>query len=943
MKLTEGEERYGFTVEEIRAVQETEGELRRLRHRRSGAVLYDLDCKDPNMVYSVSFATPSENSTGVFHILEHSVLCGSEKYPSSDPFVDLMKGSLYTFLNAMTFPDRTMYPVASQNEKDLMNLMRVYTDAVFRPLILRSDRAFRQEGWHIAADENGAPCYQGVVYNEMKGALADPEEILINNIQQAAYRSGCGRCIYGGDPNEIVHLTYEEYLAAYRKHYCPANAVFFLYGDLDLDEKLRFLDTEYLSVLAPGAPVRMPATSLPDPGRQVRTCTYPARPEMVRAGRDYIAYAFPMAPLPTFRDRLGALILAQLLAGSNFSPLKKELLERGLSVETVCTLTEENMRPLFLIELQECDAAKQDEIRSAVFGCLEGLVRTGFDPKLVESAVCDTEFTLRESNFGGYPKGLYYNIELLSSVLYGGEPWRYLAYEEPLREIRSAMGSGYFEKLLASLVTENPYRTEVVLTASDTEGPHYSSPAPDTPLTPAPEETPPAGISVPRLGRSDIRPDVTTVHTAAFQNRGAPYFVHDLPTRGILYVRLHFDLSGADRGELFLLSVLSRLIGDLPTENRTSEQIQIDLGLLTGGIVAAVQALPDGDRTHAVLSVRMKALASQYAGAAELLDDLLRRTVLEDATEVRKVLLQLRMQMRNLLTNGAQTVVRDRASAAFSGTAAVRDAIGGIGFYEELRAAERDFGDGTAFLEKLRAVRDRYLLHGRCRVTFGCDAGAAEKIGDVPLPMAGCATESEFGDTVLPLLTGSTAVIVPADIQFNGYARDIRAASVCRGTALACRQILNLEYLWHVIREQNGAYGCGSEFSRSGVLSFWTYRDPQLQRTLDCCRGAGDFLRTVQLGDADMDSYLIGCVRGLDFPLTPEQRSAFADTQFFMHLTDSLRRQEREELLATGASDVRAAGERIAASGGAESFCTAGSREAIEERRSLFETVLTLD
>ena len=363
MKYNIGDTIHGFIVEQRRHVKEIGGDLYILRHTHSGALLCYVDNDDRNMTYSITFATPSHDSTGVFHILEHSVLCGSRKYPVDDPFVELMKSSLYTFLNAMTFPDKTMYPVSSMNDKDLMNLMSVYTDAVFCPLIYDNENAFRQEGWHIERDENGKPYYQGVVYNEMKGALGDPDE----NLYQAVFGESYEPCQYttvsGGHPDHIVKLTYEDFIANHKKYYHPSNARFYLYGKMEIEEKLRFLDEEYLSKVEPQEAVKEPKITVKKQEKPFY-CTYTADGE--KTNEDYIAFTYPICEMPAFTTYLGLSVLTDILADTNYDPLKKRILDKGLAVECECEMIEDIAYPLFTIKLRHCDASRLDEIEREV-------------------------------------------------------------------------------------------------------------------------------------------------------------------------------------------------------------------------------------------------------------------------------------------------------------------------------------------------------------------------------------------------------------------------------------------------------------------------------------------------------------------------------------------------------------------------------------------------
>ena len=609
MKYELGQTIHGFVVEQSRHVKEIGGDLYILRHIHSGALLCYIDNDDRNMTYSVTFATPSHDSTGVFHILEHSVLCGSQKYPVDDPFVELMKSSLYTFLNAMTFPDKTMYPVSSMNDKDLMNLMAVYTDAVFRPLIYDNENAFRQEGWHIERDESGKLYYQGVVYNEMKGALGDPEE----NLYQAVFRESYEPCQYttvsGGHPDHIVKLTYEDFIANHKKYYHPSNARFYLYGKMDIEEKLRFLDEEYLSKVTPQAAVKEPKITVKKQDKPYY-CTYTANE--VKSGEDYIAFTYPICEMPAFTTYLGLSVLTDVLADTNYDPLKKRILDKGLAVECDCEMIEDIAYPLFTIKLRHCDASRLDEIEREVTACLKECAE-GLDREAVKAKLSTVEFNLREGSAAGLTKGLYYNIQIADTWLYDYEPWRYLEYEEALATLKEIMDKGYFEDLIKYFLLYNKERNIVVMTPTADEK-KYADPT-EEPDGYAAEDTRPDDDPIPHLNLSDVDKKAVPFVTESKEKDGAPYLFHPLKTDGIVYADLFFDIGSATDDELFTLSILSSLLTNIATGKTDGQTLQTKLGLYTGSMAMSGAVSSYGDRVISSAAMRFKALTEHYEQA----------------------------------------------------------------------------------------------------------------------------------------------------------------------------------------------------------------------------------------------------------------------------------------------------------------------------------------
>ena len=942
MKYNIGQELRGFVVEQSRHIKEIGGDLYIMRHIHSGALLCYIDNDDRNMTYAVTFATPSHDSTGVFHILEHSVLCGSEKYPVDDPFVELMKSSLYTFLNAMTFPDKTMYPVSSMNDKDLMNLMAVYTDAVFRPLIYRDETAFRQEGWHVERDENGKPYYQGVVYNEMKGALGDPEE----NLYQAVFNESYEPCQYttvsGGHPDHIVDLTYQDFIDNHRKHYHPSNARFYLYGRMELEEKLRFLDEEYLSKVEPQAPVKEPKVTVKKQAKPYYT-TYTADGD--KSGEDYIAITYPIGEMPDFTTYLGLSVLTDILADTNYDPLKKRILDKGLAVELDCEMIEDIAYPLFTVKLRHCDASRLDEIEREVTQCLKECA-AGLDKEAVRAKLSTVEFNLREGSAAGLTKGLYYGIQIADTWLYDYEPWRYLEYEKPLETIKENLEKGYFEDLIQAFLLLNENRNIVVMTPTKTEK-KYADPdekhikESDSAVT---DSVKAEGGCVPHLNLADIDKKAAEYVTQVKEQDGAPFLYHPLKTDGIVYADLFFDIANADDDELFYISILSALLTNIATEKTDGQTLQTKLGLYTGSMGVSGTVSRHGDRLISSATVRFKALEEYYAQAAELCEEVLTQTVFDDRKAVVDLIGQFYTELQLGFINNSSQIAASRAAANLNKRDAILDKTGGVTFYTRLKALKESLDDDPASYEKLRekvaAVYEKFFKNGRAVCSVACDEDSFEKIKDIPLPMKDNLTDT-LSQADSDLLSGNIALSAPCDIVFNGYSfntdEDLRG-----GTLMLAKKILSLEYLWQKVRVENGAYGCGTVANSAKRLDMWSYRDPQIAITLNTFQNAADFLSKLQLTDRALEDYIISVVRTLDNPQLP-RAAAYVSTVFYLLGRDSAAiQQERDELLSSTLADLNEIGERMKADVGTASFCTVGSAENIEQNKELYDEIIKL-
>ena len=928
MKYNIGQKLQGFVIEQSRHIKELGGDMYIMRNEHSGALLCYIDNDDRNMTYSVTFATPSHDSTGVFHILEHSVLCGSEKYPVDDPFVELMKSSLYTFLNAMTFPDKTMYPVSSMNEKDLMNLMSVYTDAVFRPLIYKNELAFRQEGWHIERDENGKLYYQGVVYNEMKGALGDPDE----NLYQAVFKESYEPCQYttvsGGHPDHIVRLTYEDFIENHKKHYHPSNARFYLYGQMDIEEKLRFLDSEYLSRVEPQSPVKEPEIRVKKQ-TEPYFCTYTSDSE--KAGEDYIAITYPVGEMPDFETYLGLSVLTDILADTNYDPLKKRILDKGLAVELDCEMIEDIAYPLFTVKLRHCDSSRLGEIVNEVTDCLAECA-AGLDKQAVAAKLSTAEFNLREGSAAGLTKGLYYNIQIADTWLYDYEPWRYLEYE-----------CGYFESLIKAVLLDNPNRNIVVMKPTASEN-KYSEPS-DEPDGYTAEQPKAEADPIPHLELGDIDKKATPYVTEIKEQNGRKYLYHPLKTDGIIYSGIYFDIADADDDELFRLSIMSGLLTNIATRSTDGQTLQTKIGLYTGSMEVMGAAGSYGKRVVSALCLRFKALAEKYPQALKLAEEVLTETVFDDKKAVTDIIGQMFTEMQLGLINNSSQISLSRAAANHNVRDAINDKTGGISFYVRLRELRDrlDKGSDDSFAElkaKLTEVYDKFIVNGRAVMSVACDEESFKIVDETPLPVGDILTDS-LKQAQTGLLSGNIAVAAPCDIVFNGYSYNT-GGDLNGGVFLLAKKILSLEYLWQKIRVENGAYGCGTAVNSAKRLDMWSYRDPQIAATLNTYEKAAEFLSGLELSDRAVEDYIISVVRGLDNPQLPRVTAYLSDIYYFVGRDNEAVQKERDELLSAALTDVNALGKKLTEYVKDKSYCTVGSAENIEANKALFDEIIKL-
>ena len=939
MRYQIGDTVHGFVVEQSRHIKEIGGDLYIMRHTHSGAQLCYIDNDDRNMTYAVTFATPSKDSTGVFHILEHSVLCGSEKYPVDDPFVELMKSSLYTFLNAMTFPDKTMYPVSSMNEKDLMNLMSVYTDAVFRPLIYDNENAFRQEGWHIEVDENGKPFYQGVVYNEMKGALGDPDETLYTAVFREAYEPCQYTTVSGGHPDEIVKLTYEQFIDTHKKHYHPSNARFYLYGKMEPEEKLSFLDREYLSKVDKQEPVKEPTVRVRKQDKPY-ACTYTV--DEVKPNEDYYALSFPIGFMPDLERSLALNVLCAILSETNYDPLKKRILDKGLAVETECTLIEDLCYPLFTVKLQHCDVKNAAAIKNEILSCLKELAEKGLDREAVRAKLSTMEFALREGNAAGLTKGLYYGIQIAGCWLYDCEPWLYLEYESALDAIKNGVDDGYFENLIRTVLLENDSMSEVLMTPKAGEN-RYNEPdrLPDGYIA---ENRRAESDPTPHLSLSDIDRKVLPHITEIRCQDERPFLYHPIKTDGIVYASLYLDTSDATDDELFSLSLIESLLTNLRTESCDGERLQTLLGLYTGAMAATHITYDSEKRVISAAVMRWKAMAEHFEKASELAQEILTETRFDDRKEIVDLIRQFTTDMQLGLINNSSQIAASRAAANHHIRDAINDKVRGVSFYTRIKALNEALDNDPNAFDTLKATLEdvyrKYFINGSAVLSVSCDEETFSQIKSVSLPMKDRLTDG-LQEAHSALLSGNIAVTAPCDIVFNGYSYPVDT-EVKGGELMLCKKILSLEYLWQKIRVENGAYGCGANPGAAHRLDIWSYRDPQVAGSLNTCDNAADFLSTLNLSDRAVEDYIISCIRTLDTPQMPQAQAAVNDLLALSGRTDESLQKERDDLLNADLAAVNAVGERMKASVKEKAYCTVGSTESIQANKELYDEILRL-
>ncbi len=947
---------HGFELEREERIEELRVTARLWRHGVTGAELLSVLADDENKVFGVSFRTPPSDSTGVAHILEHSVLCGSRKYPVKEPFVELLKGSLQTFLNAFTYPDKTCYPVASTNLADFRNLVDVYLDAVFHPLI--TEPIFKQEGWHYELEAAHGPLTRkGVVYNEMKGAYSSPDGVLHEASQQALFPDTTYGLDSGGDPEVIPELTYEGFVEFHRTYYHPANARFWFYGDDPEPERLRVLG----ECLAEFGPLEVAS----EVGLQAKFSEPRRVQKPFDGGDDARGMVTLNWLLPETVDRDLALaleVLEELLIGLPSSPLRRALVESGLGEDLAGAGLETELRQMFFSTgLRGIDPADEGAVQALILDTLAALAEAGPSREMVEAALNTVEFDLRENNTGRFPRGLSLMLVCLASWLYGGDPFEALAFEGPLARLKARLAAGepVFQDLVREHLLDNPHRVTValvpdpelgearearerealagVLAGLDEAGrQRVMAEARELAELQEAADAPEDLATIPRLELADIPREGKTIPSRAGETAAAMTRLHDIPAQGIVYCDAGLGLRCVPAELLPLVPLLGRALFEMGTETEDFAQLSLRIARVTGGMgpdVFSSGALGT-DEPVALLMLRGKATAANAGQMLDILSDVLLTGRLDDRERFRQILLEEKARMEQGVVPSGHMVVlsRLRARTGLSGWAA--ECMGGLESLRALRALVADVDrDWPGVLERLTRLRGLLVRSGN--LVLNATGSAEDLAGFEPLLAefaaglpGGKAPDADWTPGALPAAEGLT---IPARVNYVGKVVDLAQAGYrFSGAHLAAVKYARMGYLWERVRVRGGAYGAFCVLDRfSGSLAFTSYRDPALDGTLAAFDGAGTFFKGLELDADELAKAVIGAVGDVDAYMLPDAQGNTSLVRELVGDTPALRQAMREELLATTAEDFREFGALVEGLMSGGEVVVLGSEEAI--------------
>jgi len=933
---------HGFRVESVRALEQAGGRAVGMIHEKSGARLLFLDREDSNKTFSIGFRTVPDDDTGVFHILEHSVLCGSDKYRLKEPFVELLKSSMNTFLNAMTFPDKTLYPISSENDKDFFNLMSVYLDAVFSPLIYSKPEIFRQEGWHFEFDGDSA-AYKGVVFNEMKGVYADADSVLENKVTSQLFPDNGYGYESGGLPSKIPTLTYEQFVHTHSKFYHPSNSYIFLDGSVDIDRALALIDGEYLSRYEKSEPMPMPAVQ-----RAVKTGRvtgyFEQGEDTELEGHSMLGKAYVIGSFDDKEKIFACRILSDVLSDSNQSVIKSAFLSKGLCEDLTIQINDGVMQPWLLVTFRNIDESKADEIESLFDSVIKDIIKNGVDVKQLEASISNFEFSLKEKDFG-VPLGLYYSMASLETWLYDGDPVKGFEFGEVFDSLRDKINTGWYENLLDEIFLKNDHACSVLLNPSytlgdeerqreadeislrlsgmtDEEKAELKTQQADLIAWQSGTDSPEALASIPKIALSDIDVSPNIAPTSSDGN----IITHAMHTDGITYINMYFDITGLGKDRLRAASLLSVLLGKLDTLNHSALDLQTETLTKCGSLSFDVRAFSDPrdvNNTAVKFCVSVSMLDRNTDGALALVHEILTQTEFNKPDAILELVRQDKTDMyQNIVSAGSKFALR-RAQSSLTPGGAVTELIDGFAYYQYIR----DFEVNDASLSELKSVYDSIFSSKTLITSVTNDNPDAVKskiqafADSLSAPGAGGTLSIE------PFEKANEAIAIPGDIAFAAMSG--MSDSVLDGTMLLISHIVTLEYLWNEVRVKGGAYGTGMKAQTDGLLSYYSFRDPAAANSIETFNKTADYLESYLSSAPDLTGAVIGTISDISPLLTPRAKASAADGYYLRNISFDDLKKLRAEIISSTLNDIRAELERISDSAKNSAVCVIGSKEQI--------------
>lgn len=958
-----------FQIKNINKVDEINATLYEMEHLKSGARLLWIDRKDENKTFCIGFKTLPEDSTGVFHILEHSVLNGSDKYPVKEPFVELLKSSLKTFLNAMTFPDKTLYPISSRNNKDFLNLVDVYMDTVLHPLIYKKPEIFMQEGWHYELlSKESDPSYKGVVFNEMKGALSSPNSAMEYEMNQLLFPDNCYGFESGGDPEHIPELTYRQFINSHKKYYHPSNSYIILDGSIDLEATLSLLDSEYLSKYDRQAVSFDIPMQPPVPYREVEK-PYEIAPDESPEEKTLISKGYVLGSYKDKETIFAMHILCDTLAGNNNAPLKHAILSAGLGQDLSLYVIDGIQQPYARLTVWNTDKEKLGEIKETINSTLSSLVKNGLDREQLTASFNSLEFFMKSKESGRLPLGLINAINVLESWLYGGPPALNLYYNETFSSLREKLSTRYFEELIEKHLLNNPHSSLVCMVPSNTLGQErnekelsklkavkksWSEEKIDELIrineslikaqqTPDSEE---ALDTIPVLKLSDIKPEPEDLPLSSDKVGDIPVLLHKMDLDGIVHMSLYFSASDLTLEELPCAALLASLLGKLGTSKHDALTLQTmlksDIGTLN--IIPEVYAKPGmPDACQVFITADLSLLASKEEDGLKLVHELLTETDFNNPDIIKNMLQQIKMQYQQIFISDGNSCAATRVKAYTTAAGAAEEYLKNYEFYRWIKEMDKNIDNNIGrIIDQLKGLAEKLFTCDRIIISVSSDKAdsiLADMAESLPCGKIMPIKEAHYK----PLGIRQEGIVIPAAVSFAVKGSNIYLHNALyNGSYNVLSKLLSLEYLWNEIRVQGGAYGAGFISRRNGYVFFYSYRDPNAARSLDCYDKAADYVKSYCKDGTGLEKIIIGSISDSEPLAGPKISMKMADINYFCGITYEDRCQTRKEMLETTKEDLLRLCDTLKAVCESNAFCILGGKDKLDACGKKLSSILSI-
>lgn len=956
-----------FTQLEQKNIDELNAVGRLFIHNKSGAKLFFITNDDDNKTFSISFRTPPMDDTGLPHILEHSVLCGSRKFPIKDPFVELAKGSLNTFLNAMTFADKTMYPVASCNEKDFENLMDVYMDAVLYPNFSKEDKILKQEGWHYELNnEEDELTYKGVVYNEMKGVFSSPEQTLFRKIQQSLFTDNAYHFESGGDPDFIPDLTQENFVAFHKKYYHPSNSYIFIYGNADVDEKLTWLHDHYLKDFETiDIDSKIPKQA-PFQQRKEIIESYPISSGESTKEKTYLSLNFVTGEITNKMEYIGLDILEYLLLEAPGAPLKKALLQASIGKDVFGSFDNSILQPTFSIVVKNSDESKKDQFLDVVYSSFREIVSEGLDERKIEAAINHFEFKTKEADYGRYPKGVIYAMKAMDSWLYDTSPFAHFEFNQTFEDLREGIKNGWFNQLIQKYFLDNQHASVLILkpdqemlTKKENEIKEklqaYKESLSAEALKKLVSETNDLEVfqsekekkedveSIPLLSLEDINKKIEPMVIDEKVINNVQWLRHINFTNNIVYLQLDFDTKTVPRHLIPYIGLLSATFGKMDTENYEYGDLSTEVNINTGGIKFNTNVYGVNDEVDVFkpkFEISGKCFSDKVPKLFHLFEEIIYRTKFENKQRLGEIVSETKSRLQMNLSSNGHVTAANRAESYFAKTAMYREQVSGITFYENLEKWDDQFDNyADEIIKSLSQLVHIIFRPENLIVGVTCEKEALnildhemnlfiERLDHSILSADEIDLEPEkrnegFMTSGKIQYVAKSGNYIQEGFHYTGYLRVLQT-------------ILSLDYLWHNVRVKGGAYGCMANFKRNGSMYFTSYRDPNLKETLDVFDNMYSYISTFSADEREMRKYIIGTISKLDQPLTPSMKNEKMLSLNFSNISDVHLQQERDEVLSTTSEKIRGLAVMIKETLKQGNICVLGNESKVKTHEDLF-------